>query len=125
MLRPSASNKLVIPTFLPIIPDMLLINLLTSIEAVGLRSRHSFPQRDGKDRKDYLSIKHLGNYFLGLAWPAMGTGHAPRISCGKGLFNGSVAPALRDLRRLGDFFFVIFRLCRRLGDFFLRKLFVS
>src|SRR5690606_24552121 len=77
MLRPSASNKLVIPTFLPIIPDMLLINLLTSIEAVGLRSRHSFPQRDGKDRKDYLSIKHLGNYFLGLAWPAMGTGHAP------------------------------------------------
>ncbi len=36
-----------------------------SIEAVGLRSRHSKPlEREGKDRKRFLIIKHLPTYFF-------------------------------------------------------------
>jgi hypothetical protein len=48
---------LVIPTFLPIIPDIFFI-LFVPIEAVGLRSRHIIsPLRDGKDRNFVLNVK--------------------------------------------------------------------
>jgi hypothetical protein len=57
MFFPASSKMLVIPTFLPIIPDIFFI-LFVPIEAVGLRSRHIIsPLRDGKDRNFRLIVK--------------------------------------------------------------------